>query len=279
VPIQAGKVGIFFVKIHNKNNIIIGLVDERVATMPASAFCKAINNKLIPKAIPRKPLKIDCITIFKFKLLFALKISKFTRKVKDNRRHDVVVLIAADAIGSAPRFKIGFIITTPIAWHSAAQIDKKIPIDNDPSTLSHRWFTLFLSPYAIAITTPKKTIKQPNILIKETISLKKIILIITVKGAAKENNILFLLGPIFCKAINKRVSPIKIPIIPEITMTVKYSGFIVNHVSIKNVYEININETKNNLNLLKAKPPKFLVTSADINEAIAQHRAAAIAIQ
>ena len=36
-----------------------------------------------------------------------------------------------------------------------------------------------------------------------------------VKGAAKENNMLFLLGPIFCKAKNNRVSPKKTPIIPE----------------------------------------------------------------
>ena len=39
-----------------------------------------------------------------------------------------------------------------------------------------------------------------------------------VKGAAKENNMLFLLGPIFCKAKNNRVSPKKTPIIPEIIM-------------------------------------------------------------
>ena len=38
-------------------------------------------------------------------------------------------------------------------------------------------------------------------------------------------------------------------------------------------------DTKNNLSLLNARPPKFLVTSADTNEAIAQQNAAAIAIQ
>ena len=49
----------FFVKIQRRNNIIIGLVDDKVATIPASAFCNAINSKLIPKAIPKKPLIID----------------------------------------------------------------------------------------------------------------------------------------------------------------------------------------------------------------------------
>ena len=42
-----------------------------------------------------------------------------------------------------------------------------------------------------------------------------------VKGAAKENNMLFLLGPIFCKAKNNRVSPKKTPIIPEIIIVIK----------------------------------------------------------
>ena len=74
---------------------------------------------------------------------------------------------------------------------------------------------------AIAITTPKKTMKHPKILMKDDISFKKIILIITVNGAAKENNILFLLGPIFCNAIKRRVSPINIPIKPEIIIIVK----------------------------------------------------------
>ena len=35
-------------------------------------------------------------------------------------------------------------------------------------------------------------------------------------------------------------------------------------------------ETKNNLNLLKTKPPIDLVTSTDINDATAQHNAARI---
>ena len=43
---------------------------------------------------------------------------------------------------------------------------------------------------------------------------------ITVNGAAKENKILFLLGPIFCRAINNyNVSPKKIPIIPDNKIT------------------------------------------------------------
>ena len=42
-----------------------------------------------------------------------------------------------------------------------------------------------------------------------------IIFKITVNGAAKENKILFLLGPIFCRAMNNNVSPKKIPIIPD----------------------------------------------------------------
>ena len=42
-----------------KNNIIIGLVEDNVATIPASAFCNAISNKLIPSAIPKKPLISD----------------------------------------------------------------------------------------------------------------------------------------------------------------------------------------------------------------------------
>jgi len=42
------------------------------------------------------------------------------------------------------------------------------------------------------------------------------------------------------------------------------------------VYEINIIETKNNLNLLKTKPPIDLVTSTEIREATAQHKAARI---
>ena len=55
----------------------------------------------------------------------------------------------------------------------------------------------------------------------EASSFRKKILITTVKGAANENKILFLLGPIFCKAINNKVSPKNMPIIPEIIIIVK----------------------------------------------------------
>ena len=51
---------------HIKNKIIIGLVDDNVATIPASAFFNAINNKLIPNAMPKKPLIKDLIIIEKF---------------------------------------------------------------------------------------------------------------------------------------------------------------------------------------------------------------------
>ena len=57
----------------------------------------------------------------------------------------------------------------------------------------------------MAMTTPKKTVKHPNIDNKVILSFKKNIFKITVKGAAKENNILFLLGPIFCKATNSSI--------------------------------------------------------------------------
>ena len=60
--------------------------------------------------------------------------------------HEIVVLIAAEAIGSAPSDNIGFIITNPIAWHKAAPMDKIIPVYNDPSTVSHLCSDSFLSP-------------------------------------------------------------------------------------------------------------------------------------
>ena len=72
VPNHAPIEGIFFVKIQSKNNIIIGLVDERVATIPASPFCSEINSKLIPKAIPKKPLIIIFIIIVSEKLTLIL---------------------------------------------------------------------------------------------------------------------------------------------------------------------------------------------------------------
>jgi len=72
VPTQAPRTGIFLVKIQIRNNIIIGLVEERVATIPASPFLRAINNKLIPKAIPKKPLMAVLIITSIEKLKFVL---------------------------------------------------------------------------------------------------------------------------------------------------------------------------------------------------------------
>ena len=95
-----------------------------------------------------------------------------------------------------------------------------------------------------------------------------------VKGAAKENNMLFLLGPIFCKAKNNRVSPKKTPIIPEIIIVIKKFILIVVHEFEIEAQKINIADTKINLILLKPIPPKVRVRSAEINEAIDQERAA-----
>ena len=53
----------------------MGLVEESVATIPASAFCKAISKRLIPKAIPNNPLMIDWAIILKVMLVLVLKIS------------------------------------------------------------------------------------------------------------------------------------------------------------------------------------------------------------
>ena len=69
-PTHAPNIGIFFVKNQIKNNIIIGLVEDKVATIPASPFCKAMSSKLIPKAIPVKPLII--VLIIKFIFIFVL---------------------------------------------------------------------------------------------------------------------------------------------------------------------------------------------------------------
>ena len=95
-----------------------------------------------------------------------------------------------------------------------------------------------------------------------------------VKGAAKENNMLFLLGPIFCKAKNNRVSPKKTPIIPEIIIVIKKLILIVVHVFEIEAQKINIADTKINLILLKPMPPKVRVRSAEIKEAIDQEKAA-----
>tara|TARA_Y100000588_G_scaffold182976_1_gene196761 strand:- start:508 stop:906 length:399 start_codon:yes stop_codon:yes gene_type:complete len=129
----------------------------------------------------------------------------------------------------------------------------------------------------MAMTTPKKTVKQPNIDNKVILSFKKNIFKITVKGAAKENNILFLLGPIFCKATNSKVSPKKIPIIPDKIILNKYSLLIVSQELIKVAYKINTIDTKKSLNRLKAIPPILLVMSADIKDEIDQQKAARIA--
>ena len=95
-----------------------------------------------------------------------------------------------------------------------------------------------------------------------------------VKGAAKENNMLFLLGPIFCNAKNNRVSPKKTPIIPEIIIVIKKLELIEDQVFVTKAQEINMTDTKINLILLKPMPPKVRVRSAEINEAIDQERAA-----
>ena len=51
-----------------------------------------------------------------------------------------------------------------------------------------------------------------------------------VKGAAKAKRILFLLGPILCKAKNNKVSPRKTPTIPDIIIVNKNSVLIENKV-------------------------------------------------
>ena len=97
---------------------------------------------------------------------------------------------------------------------------------------------------------------------------------IIVKGAAKAKSILFLLGPILCKAKNNNVSPSKTPIIPDITIVIKNSLLIEDQVSLNDAYEINIIETIINLILLKPIPPKDLEISADIKDARDQQNAA-----
>ena len=95
-----------------------------------------------------------------------------------------------------------------------------------------------------------------------------------VKGAAKANNMLFLLGPIFCNAKNNSVSPKKTPIIPEIIIVVKKFILIDIQVFVTEAQKINIIDTKINRILLKPMPPNIRVRSAEINEAIDQERAA-----
>ncbi len=127
------------------------------------------------------------------------------------------------------------------------------------------------------MTTPKKTVKHPSIDNIVILFSKKNIFKITVKGAAKENKILFLLGPIFCKATNSNVSPKKIPIIPDKIILNKYSLLIVSHEPINVAYKIKIIDTKKSLNRLNAIPPILLVISADIKDEIDQQKAARIA--
>ena len=142
------------------------------------------------------------------------------------------VLTAAEAIGSTPKSRTGFIIINPIAWHKAAKIPNIIPRYKDPSIDSHLCEFSLLAPYAIAITTPIKTVKQPINSIKDMFCFKKKIFSKIVNGAAKANRILFLLGPIFCKAMNNKVSPKKTPITPERMIIFNKSSSIVCHVSI-----------------------------------------------
>ena len=75
VPIHAPIVGIFLVSNQIRNKIMIGLVDDKVATIPASAYLRAINKRLIPRAIPKKPLIIDWPTILYVSFVLVLKIS------------------------------------------------------------------------------------------------------------------------------------------------------------------------------------------------------------
>ena len=89
---------------------------------------------------------IDWKIIFIVKFVLELKISKFRKKVNDIRKKDIIVLIAAEAIGSAPLSKIGFIIINPMDWHKAAHIAKITPMLKDPSIVSHLWLEDFLSP-------------------------------------------------------------------------------------------------------------------------------------
>ena len=58
---------------------------------------------------------------------------------------------------------------------------------------------------AIATITPTNTSKHPSNCVKNIFSFKTNMFRKIVKGAAKENNMLFLLGPILCKAKNNNV--------------------------------------------------------------------------
>ena len=95
-----------------------------------------------------------------------------------------------------------------------------------------------------------------------------------VKGAAKENSMLFRLGPIFCNAKNNRVSPRKTPINPEIIIVIKKFILMDNHVLETEAQKINIIDTKIKRILLKPIPPNVRVRSAEINEASDHEKAA-----
>ena len=61
----------------------------------------------------------------------------FAKKVNAKKTKEIAVLRAAEAIGSAPIVRIGFIIMRPMAWHKAAPIPRDTPIYIFPSTTSH----------------------------------------------------------------------------------------------------------------------------------------------
>ena len=61
--------------------------------MPASAFFNAINNKLIPNAIPKKPLKKDFKIIEKSIGIVDVKYLEFIKKVQLYTKKDIVDLV------------------------------------------------------------------------------------------------------------------------------------------------------------------------------------------
>ena len=87
--------------------------------------------------MPKKPLKKDFKIIEKLIEIGDVKYLEFIKKVQLIIKKDIVVLIAAEAIGSAPEASIGFIIIKPIDWHKAARIAKTTPIFREPSITSY----------------------------------------------------------------------------------------------------------------------------------------------
>ena len=106
------------------------------------------------------------------------------------------------------------------------------------------WSFFLLFPYEIAITTPRNTIIQPRISNNVIVCCRMKIFNITVNGAAKENRILFLLGPIVFKAKNKRVSPKNTPINPEIIIAGNKFIFIDDQPLVKNAYNYRTRNVK-----------------------------------